>query len=391
MEKTIVKPLYNNSVINLLLIFGWVAVNLYFYLTLGAVHAVDTPRYLLSAKEIIDTGKVNFSYNYWSSGYIFFIYLCLILDLTDQGIIFIQIIISGFAMACCIKSSEIIYNNAAGVATGLLYLVFLPIHSWNCYLLTESLFTSFTIISFYLTLKATSLKRFLLFSPVLIYSSLLRPVGFLILLSVLIYFLTVQYKVNKEKGIILLLALLVVIFPFTIILINKASETYTSIFISLYKSGDIIAAYKGLKALGTDSIKVADSSPSLLTLIQLICKNFLYSLQLFLLKLIFFLGHAKPYYSLIHNVFIVLTLYPLYFFSAKGLFNVKTVAAPKNFAKFFIASNALIVMISVEDWDGRYLFPLLPILFVFASEEINQFSKRLFLKILANYKMNSIK
>jgi hypothetical protein len=155
--------------------------------------------------------------------------------------------------------------------------------------------------------------------------------------------------------------LVLLIFPLVIVLVNKASETYTLIFISLYKSGDIIAAYDGIKAFGTSMIATPTSSPSLFALIELIYKNFFYSLQLFILKLLFFLAHVKPYYSLIHNIFIVLTLYPLYFFSAKGLLDKRTNHAAKNFAKFFIISNALIVMISVEDWDGRYLFPLLPL------------------------------
>jgi hypothetical protein len=122
MAKSLTKHLHNDFVIYILLFVGWAVVNLYFYNTLGAVHAVDTPRYHMSAKEIIDTGRVNFSYNYWSSGYIFFIYLCLLLELTDKGIVLIQIIISGFGMLTCIKSSEIIYNKNAGVVAGLIYL-----------------------------------------------------------------------------------------------------------------------------------------------------------------------------------------------------------------------------------------------------------------------------
>ena len=94
--------------------------------------------------------------------------------------------------------------------------------------------------------------------------------------------------------------------------------------------------------------------------------NPIFFLKLSLAKLFYFYGNAKPYFSWQHNVVIIGFLWTVYGFGIKGFKYLK-----KNH-KVFLLSYLMIVLCS-EDWDGRFLIPVLPVVFVCCSVGINEF------------------
>jgi hypothetical protein len=96
--------------------------------------------------------------------------------------------------------------------------------------------------------------------------------------------------------------------------------------------------------------------------------NPVYFLKLFFLKLFLFLGNVKPYFSVLHNTVIVLILYPLYFFSVKGFLKFPSHRKEKYFVAGFVIAQALTVALTSENWDGRFLVPLLPFVFLLAAD-----------------------
>jgi 4-amino-4-deoxy-L-arabinose transferase-like glycosyltransferase len=377
------------SIAFFLLFCSWFVLNIYFLVHHGIVEAYDTPRYISEADKIIETGKIELSYNYWSSGYIFTIYFFKRLGFDLASVVAFQMLASLLALFCCFKAGEKIYNKQAAFISAFLYIGYVEICWWNTYILTESLFMSFTLISFYLTLQVNSIKKLLLYLPVFIFSASLRPFGFVILLSIISYFLSVFFQKKKVETKWVSLFLLLIILP-VLLLINKGSETYTLIFIDLFKRGDIIADYTNLKPYGRVDLVDVNKASSLFTLFELIFRNLFYSLQLFILKLLAFLAHIKPYYSFIHNLFIACCLYPTYFFFIKSMKVSANRIATRNFIVTYLLLTAIIVMVSVEDGDGRYLMPVLPLIFVFASKEILKTGKSLF-KISGNQEMHKVK
>jgi hypothetical protein len=98
--------------------------------------------------------------------------------------------------------------------------------------------------------------------------------------------------------------------------------------------------------------------------------NPIYFLKLFFLKLFLFLGNVKPYFSVFHNVAIVLILYPLYFFAVKGFFKFPAYRREKYFIAGFVMAQALTVALTSENWDGRFLVPLLPFVFLLSANGV---------------------
>jgi hypothetical protein len=87
-------------------------------------------------------------------------------------------------------------------------------------------------------------------------------------------------------------------------------------------------------------------------------------------KLFVFISYLKPHYSLAHRVLGVLVLWPAYWLAARGA-RQRAVWRP---ARVFLVSVFLlqtaIVMLAVDDWDVRFLAPVLPVVFVLAALEL---------------------
>jgi hypothetical protein len=79
---------------------------------------------------------------------------------------------------------------------------------------------------------------------------------------------------------------------------------------------------------------------------------------------------VKPYFSPIHNTIIVLILYPVYIFAIIGYFRFGKTQFEKYFIAGYVASLVFTVSLTSENWDGRFLMPVLPFIFLLASHGI---------------------
>jgi hypothetical protein len=102
--------------------------------------------------------------------------------------------------------------------------------------------------------------------------------------------------------------------------------------------------------------------------------NPVYLAKLMLGKLFVFVSGLKPHYSLLHRAANVLLLWPLYYLASQSA-RRQSVWRP---ARVLLAAvpllQAAVVMLTVEDWDVRFLAPVLPFIFTLAALEV---SKRL--------------
>ncbi|WP_236705139.1 hypothetical protein, partial [Hymenobacter sp. AT01-02] len=95
--------------------------------------------------------------------------------------------------------------------------------------------------------------------------------------------------------------------------------------------------------------------------------NPVYFAKLALLKGLLFISYVKSYYSWFHIVMIVVFIYPCYWMAWRGS-QVAAVWLPvRVFLVSVILLQGLIVMMTVEDWDVRFLLPVLPCTFALAG------------------------
>jgi hypothetical protein len=198
---------------------------------------------------------------------------------------------------------------------------------------------------------------------VIVFTFFIRPSGFAFLIGVAVYLIQSLPDNIFKKTFIPLSIMLVIICLF---LLNKMMVTFP--LLDSYVKGEIIYPdiNFGINVPQRLFIPSEDHSP-LIRLILFLLGNPLYCLKLFVIKLLFFFGNVKPYFSWFHNILIVATLYPLYFFSIKGFRKLPTANKEKYFILTYVVVQGITVALTSENWDGRFLIPILPFIFILSA------------------------
>ncbi|MFH6982054.1 glycosyltransferase family 39 protein [Marinoscillum luteum] len=348
---------------SLLLILLWLLAQLIAYLLFGIQTPVDTKEYMTDALSI-RSGEWPSDHTFWYSGYSSLLALIHWFGAPYEAIIWIQLIASALAAAALYHLAQLWGGESSAFIATLLYIGWLEIHQWTMILYTDSLFTSLIILSVYAIYFSHHRLQYLGAFVLILLTAFIRPVGALFLAALLsaLFFhprvktTPVPYRIGI--GLIVLVGFL--------FLLNFILQDYVSSFINSYSQAEII--YPGRTILTPPkSLEIPDTDlQPLVRLVSFMVYNPLYFLQLSLMKGLLYLGHVKPYFSIIHNLIIVLSLYPIYYFSIRGWKSVE-MNPLKAFITIFISSQVLMVSFTSENWDGRFLLPVLPWIFLLAS------------------------
>ncbi|MBC5994801.1 glycosyltransferase family 39 protein [Pontibacter cellulosilyticus] len=349
-----------------LLVVLWLLVQLRLYQQYSVKLVPDsTFRYIPYATEVAANGITAGAHDNRYLGYIFFLGFFLKTGLSLPAAILAQVAFSGFAAICLYKIAKALTHSSsiAAFAATLLFILWKDVQYLNYYILTESLFTSFILITLYFTIRATSFMSLL---PALLaagFTTVLRPNGFIVLVGVLLYFLYTQrdllrkYKLTSAVALAGALLLAFLALDKYLLVTFKVVETYAS--------GSVIYA-SNMFALNPQEYQVTTppvNQPPVLRITTFIGEHPMYFLKLLLLKLGLFVAYAKPYYSLFHQLLIILVIYPLYLFSVP-FFRSKGWGDTKAFILTVILLQTAIVAFTVEDWDSRFVIPLIPLVMI---------------------------
>ena len=93
-----------------------------------------------------------------------------------------------------------------------------------------------------------------------------------------------------------------------------------------------------------------------------------YFFELLANKLWYLFSHIRPYYTNFHNALSLAFLIPAYFFATLGL---PWASPDQRRLRVLLLSTlvcqALITSVTFTDWDGRFLIPLLYVVFLYAA------------------------
>jgi hypothetical protein len=95
--------------------------------------------------------------------------------------------------------------------------------------------------------------------------------------------------------------------------------------------------------------------------------NPLFMSKLMLIRLLAFFSSIKPYYSLGHRLMSILVLWPLYWLAVRGARRVAVWLPARAFLAGVPLLQAGVVMLTVDDYDVRFLAPVLPFVFALAA------------------------
>ncbi len=357
-----------------ILFIVYCGVSFYLYQSLGIKVVNDSERYLTYADKL-QSGFYFDAHNFWYFTYSLFIYFIQLFSKNLLWIIVAQYLLCFLSILALYQTYLCLFSDKRGaLITALVYIFFIEIISWNSYILCESLFCSLTCFSFYtLTkIKKTTNSLFSIFftALIIVLTALSKPSGIALIGAIAFTIIRLKWHVIPSKKLKVGLA---IILPLTfLILVNQMLTTF--MLIENYRTGDIIYAASTLPHLSShnwlviippDTLFIPSVNlPPLIRLTSFIVHNFWFWLQLFISKIAYFIFHIRPYWSLKHNIYITCILIPLYYFAFLSFLKQSLSHSVLVFSITYILLHVIIVGVTSVDWDGRFLMPIIPLIFV---------------------------
>lgn len=348
----------------------WLLVQLSCYLAYGIRVGADSAVYIDYAHRLLE-GQWPEGRLLWYTSYISLLAGIFALGGHTGWVVVVQMSFSALAAFALWKAiKHLSADSLTAFLAVFLYIVWIKIHQWNIFIYTESVFTSLAILSFSVFFLSARAWQYTLAVLLIIITFFVRPSGFSFLAGWLVYAVVVLPWPGRVKWLFVLTAGVTVL-----LLLNFMLTDF--VLAESYARGEII--YPGIQ-LGVDVPDnlglPAEDKPPLWRLLLFIAYHPWYFAKLCLIKLSLFFANVKPYFSLLHNTLIVVLLYPLYALAVRGYRIMPGHRQEKYFVLGFIFSQGLTVMLTTVDWDGRFLVPILPFIFIFSAFGIRSLIKK---------------
>lgn len=351
------------------LILLWLVLQGYWFWQHGVRAMGDSNGYIIYARNIADSFYFADNYQLKYLGYPLFMAAILKLGLGLDGVIIIQILLSGLATIALYRTTKLLaHDNLAPVVATFIFICWYDLQMFNGFILTESIYFSLLILAFYFILRAGNLKATLLILPLLLYIATIRPNGFIALVAYSGYLFFYAFTTTKSKMYRLLLVLLFIVVPVIAILVVDQYLLTSFTIVETYRKGQLIFLYDDLIIQPDKPIIMppAEASP-LMKLVLFIQYNTSYFFKMAGMRFLLFWGNVKPFFSLSHNLLIAAVLYPLYFFTARVLLSARVPLPLRMYILLLLGQQAFITTMTSEDWNGRFLMSVIAFVFIFGA------------------------
>jgi hypothetical protein len=329
-------------------------------------HGYDAERYLAAAQSIL-AGNMPIGPAQGFIGYDLFVTFFIWSGLGQIGIVLAQSLLTSLAAYCLYRLARRIFDNRAGLTAALFYVVYVELHYWNFYIQSESLFVSMIIISLFLVVEWRGWLRMSVAGLVVLFTSVIRPNGIILILSVGIYVSYSLLRARRYKALVGVACATVVAFPLAINFVSVILAHFHRV--GRFSDGIIIAHYgKSYLAMpGVLPAGLQEIQNPLFKLLFFITQKPLYFLKLAGRRLWYLFVNMRPYYSAFHKYYLLMVLVPSYALAAGGVLSRSEHTAEKLFLLSLCCLQGLVVALTYVDNDGRYSLVLMPIVFVFAG------------------------
>ena len=375
----------NQNRLEIILYLLWIFLLLFIYFvgpyfiqgadfTDGYILGGDSSRFITAATEITKGNFSNINYASAYMGYDLFLALILFVQANLFSVVLLQIMMTGIAAYCLLKIGEILWSKNIGRLALMLFLFYIPIQIFNFYIVTESIYISLTIIGIYILIRNNKPYNLLIGCLILIYSSLVRPHGIVLIPLIFFYFFILMVKFDKK---ILIIISLILFFIISVPLFFFIEYILTEHEVSrLLLRGEIIWSYSKIQP--PNKMEFIKSQYVIYDIIQLIINYPFYFIELISKRFVWFILRVRPYYSDIHNAFLYISATGAYFFCIIGFLNKSKKLEIKIILLTFILLTTFTVILTWADWDSRFSLPILPFIFLFTSSGIFTFLKKIF-------------
>jgi hypothetical protein len=372
---------YNNFLPLVIVLSFWFIVNSILFSDLGIKVVADSSRYIEYANGMMSGFYIE-EHNFWYIGYA--IYLLIIFELFAGSLmaaVIGQYVLSFLAVITIYKAAILLSKSAAtSVVTCLLFIAFADIQQWSSYILAESVYTSFICFSIYslaiLNERKGGIIRVSIAVAVVTVTFFIKPTGIALLgalMGTICYELLSRILSRSTRLIIIFLSVALLL-----LLANSMMATYK--IVENYVAGEVVygvrsyageSSIEGLTVSPPNDLHIPDSPAPIVQVVQFIVQNPLYWLKLFSLKVYYLLSHTRPFWSSWHNWYSILILVPSYILFLSALVGKTLDVRVKLFSAIFLLIHIFSVGVTSTDWDGRFLIPMLPVIFVLSGAGLN--------------------
>ena len=123
---------------------------------------------------------------------------------------------------------------------------------------------------------------------------------------------------------------------------------------------------------------------NLLDVLKFIQINFFEYLKIFLLKVFWLLLRARPYYSDLHNYYIIFFNIIFYLGFIYGFLKRPKNNFGVNVTLIYILYSICLVGLTFADWSGRFSLYFLPLIMIFSSYGVLIISRSIIYKLILN-------
>ncbi len=339
----------------------------------------DSDFYLRETRNIID-GNSSYFDTKSKFGYFIFLTPFLYFNIPLVWVVFFQTLVTGISAYALYKITLLYFCELSAIICLILFLFYFPIQIRNFYILTEMLFIDISILIVYFL--AFFQKKFI---PIILFLFLflfaLRPNGVLFVFSFFTCFFLYLFQ-KKKFSLILISSIGCLILIFPLINFLDAYLKELRLIDDIIKRG-IIWGYsfeeKGIctsNCLSLDFINEGFSN-SLVDFFYFTKVNFFNLSKIFFYKIFWLIARVRPYYSDLHNAYLMIfnvILYPSFiygfFYRPKNNFSI-------NVMLIFMLFSIILVGLTFADWSGRFSLYFLPFVMIFSSFGIANFLKKL--------------
>lgn len=290
---------------------------------------------------------------YWPYfGYYLFLKVCHILGNQVYFAVIFQSILTLIAAKKLISIGELLLNRRVGLISACIYLLIPELTQWTRYILSESLYFSFTIIVFYYSIRVIllenlkkNLSMFLLSSVI---TSSLRPNGIIFFVTVLAFLLFIFIKKTMYKLILILVVWFAALF--TLGFTSAGSSRTTSRIPKKFFEGQI--EYEA-DFLVQQMPRPLPNVFNFQTMLFYMLEHPLETIKLWAIRLIFEMAQIRPWYSILHNTVTLVTMILFYSFSIVGYIKSRHNKLIL-FVYFVSTTSALTICLTWAIWEGRF-------------------------------------
>jgi hypothetical protein len=359
--------------IRLLLVVAFFVLQWILYQQLGVRVTTDGQRYIewaqlwMSQRQVEPWGTWYFTYIIWLSCW-------LKMGFNVQTVVWGQILVAAISFLSLFELARR-WSGSIRLAliTAALYLLFVEISHWHFYILTESLFTSFIIFSLYAFLYFKGASRLWLI-PLVLATAFMRPMGMLVLFAIVLVLIRKYFK-RLTPSVRIVAVCILLILGYLGLERFLAGNPGVNFY---YRHGQVVWDANTKAGLAQNPWLVVEnedvqyperSASSVVVFFQFAMENPLFFVELTLKKMVMFIVHIKPYYSWKHNLWIALLWWPALILAMHAFWKRKGDRLTTLVCILFF-SHVVMVGCTVESWDGRFLIPLLPPIFLVAVHEL---------------------